>query len=414
MIKNCAYCNKEFETNNPKAMYCKNSCKTLNYRKRNSIAEPVFLLSNKEGIGELKTEYIEVERQREVVRFIDNPKYIETRKTYENAYARVLTLNLQKKDLITRRTNFVNRNEEIIGVAGGALAVGLLTQNIWLGLLAGVAGYAIGNEVKQNRQYEILQKVRDFDNHILEYTASITNAEIVAAQIYNQLKVVSKKISIVEKENYIEKLPKLPEIKLPELEKIILLTNEEKQSLPQTKGIVSLANFKEMEFKTLEFNTGWNSIFGNPQGNFKMMVYGASGHGKSYFAARFAEYLANSHGKTLYNAAEEGINKGLQNKMSALESKYLDIGHFQTYEDLKKAIKKEAYRFVVIDSVNEMKLTPSELKELWEIDKKRGFIYIMQITKAGEFKGDNSFLHDADISVKIEDRLPIVQKNRYV
>ena len=60
-----------------------------------------------------------------------------------------------------------------------------------------------------------------------------------------------------------------------------------------------------------------------------------------------------------------------------------------------------------------MSLTPEQVEDLKKMDKTRGFITIHQVTKNGDFKGDNKFLHNCDVQIIVTNRVPLVEKNRY-
>ena len=60
-----------------------------------------------------------------------------------------------------------------------------------------------------------------------------------------------------------------------------------------------------------------------------------------------------------------------------------------------------------------MSLTPEQVEDLKRIDRTRGFITIHQVTKNGDFKGDNKFLHNCDVQIIVTNRVPLVEKNRY-
>lgn len=407
MVKSCLYCGNKFETKNERKIYCSNSCKTMNYRKVNGISEPDFLKPKNQTIGKA---FEMVTKERQVQKQIENPKYVENYRIYETQLNEIELLQRRKSELITQRINLINRNEQAIGTALG-IGVGLASKNI-LGVLAfGIAGNLIGKEVEKEREFEVLSKIQRIDDSIIDLDKRITASQMKAAFQYSLVKTISKKISQTVTESYTEKMPLVPlgSFQITKPEKIPLLIENDNKA--ESKTLISLSELKNMTFQTLDFTDEWKDIFNNPQGNFKMMIYGESGHGKSYFAAKFAEYLSNNFGKVLYNAAEEGLNKGLQMKMAQLDSKYMDIGHYGDFDKLKRAMKP--YKFVIIDSVNEMNLKPNELKELFDMDKRRGIIYIMQVTKQGEFKGDNQFKHDADIIVRIENKTPVIEKNRF-
>lgn len=408
MTKICPNCNNKFEPKNTRQIYCKSSCKVSLWQKRNGVSKPDFLKPKNENIGQIEYEF--VTKEREVTKQRDNPQYLNILKAYNSQRNEIDILRNRKEELINLRAKHIQRNEQAIGTLLG-FGTGLAITKNFLGAFAfGLAGNLIGKEQEKAKDFEFIPKIERIDNTIMNIEREITNKEIAASIQYNYLKTLPKKESQIVTETYIEKIPKKTEESL-NLGEIPLKTLEKIPLIKSNSEIISLTELKEMSFETLNFSDEWKAILNTPQPNFRMMIYGESGHGKSHFTAKFAAYLANNFGKVLYNAAEEGLNISLQNKMLGLDAKYMDISSHRTFDKLKKAIK--LYRFVIIDSINEMNLKPSELKELWEIDKKKGFIYIMQVTKQGDFKGDNQFKHDADIVLKIENRTPIIEKNRY-
>lgn len=406
MKMTCPNCNKQFEPKNSRQIYCKQSCKVSAWQKKKGIEKPEFLGKTDSISGT----YEFVTKERQIPEYIDNPEYLQALNIYEGYVKKISFLRKKKNDCLKTLSTIVStKTGALLGGSMGALFTGLITDSAGGAIIGGFIGALLGNEIEKSNTVELMTKVHKLEKHIFEIERQISTYELAKTIQFNHLKKLPKKLLEMVKETYQEKvlieLPLTP-ISKPEPE-AILLENEFKTA----KNVVSLTDFKEMAFPTLNFSGKWLEHFGNPQGNFRMMIYGASGHGKSYFTAQLAEYLANHHGRVLYNAAEEGLNKSLQLKMSSLDSKYIDISSYKNFEELKKNIKK--YRFVIIDSINEMNLKPNELKQIWELDKKRGIIYIMQVTKQGTFKGDNQFKHDADIIVNIENRLPNIEKNRY-
>jgi hypothetical protein len=381
-MKKCANCQKVFEGNKLNKKYCSNGCKQEAYRKRNNIPVPFETLKEKSSPVQMSG---------------FTPLLI---KNTSQSYKALL---LHEREFYVNTLNTIQKNifpTVTLGLGGVGAVVGKDTTSK---LLFGVAGALVGHGIDQIRQDNAnreldkakdwaIRRINDIDQQLKEIQR---NEQTMKA--LTKTSVLSKPdeegVQVFEPLNLKEAIPILGKMKGAAAQKI-----------------VSLSELNDMSFPTLSFSGEWEQTFGHPQSYFKMMIYGESGNGKSYYAARLAEYLANNHGKVLYNAAEEGLNKSLQLKMSKLKSKYMDIGSYTNFEELKAV---RGYRYLVIDSVNEMQLKPSQLRELCEMDKKRGIIYIMQVTKGGDFRGDNQFKHDADIIVKVEDRVPKIEKNRY-
>lgn len=89
------------------------------------------------------------------------------------------------------------------------------------------------------------------------------------------------------------------------------------------------------------------------------------------------------------------------------------LGDAMNLSSLQHLLTNSSYKFVVIDSVSHMSITPKELRKLRALHPTKAFICILQATKSGDFKGSNEFEHDAEISIKIEDRKAECMKTRY-
>jgi hypothetical protein len=76
-------------------------------------------------------------------------------------------------------------------------------------------------------------------------------------------------------------------------------------------------------------------------------------------------------------------------------------------------IDEEPYWGAFLNSVNNMNISPQELRKLRGLYPSKGFICIFQSTKDGSSKGSNEYEYDVDISIKIENRIPESIKNLY-
>ena len=172
---------------------------------------------------------------------------------------------------------------------------------------------------------------------------------------------------------------------------------------------------QEQEFDTLKFNGKWANFIGNPQPNFYMTIFGKAGQGKSNFAFQIAEYLANNHGKVLYVAREEGISNTTQAKVNLNNalSQWLDFTDMRELEDISKSISERKYRFIVLDSINTLKLEPLDIQVLKKNHKHLGVICVQQATKSGDARGSNEFAHDADVVVEVSEGQANTIKNRF-
>lgn len=173
-------------------------------------------------------------------------------------------------------------------------------------------------------------------------------------------------------------------------------------------NIMPSTDFAKLQFNTIGFKDRWLAFIGDPAPGFTAMVFGMPKMGKSYLCVDFAGYLARNHGKVLYVAKEEKLDKTLQDKL-----REKDVAH----ENLSVADGIPAdlspYHFIFLDSVNKLGLTPKDLEKLKASNKGKSFIYVFQATKAGKFKGNNEFQHDVDVVIEVPEIGKAVQYGRF-
>lgn len=181
------------------------------------------------------------------------------------------------------------------------------------------------------------------------------------------------------------------------------------------KKIISSLDLAAMRFISLNFTGAWEQFIGCPTYNFNCIIHGMPGGGKSTLAIQFAKYLSDNFGKVVYISGEEGISKTLQNKFMLTESLSgnIDVADLRSYEDIIRNISTESYRFIFIDSLNTMKISVDELRELRNRYKGSAIITISQATKEGLIRGSNELVHDCDVHVVVEDGIATTPKNRF-
>ena len=186
------------------------------------------------------------------------------------------------------------------------------------------------------------------------------------------------------------------------------LSGIEDSSMAQKNGIMNSMDFANMQFDTLGFKGKWLQLIGDPSKNFTVMVFGKPKMGKSYLCIDFAGYLARNHGRVLYVAKEEGLDKTLQDKLNDKDVKHPNLDVSGTLPD-----NLSGYDFIFLDSVNKLELQPEDLNRLKALNPDKAFIYVFQTTKDGNFRGANSFQHDVDSVIEIPERGKAIQFGRF-
>lgn len=178
-------------------------------------------------------------------------------------------------------------------------------------------------------------------------------------------------------------------------------------SVADENGIVSSEDIVNATFDSAGFTGRWKSFFGNPSSDFKIMVYGAAGGGKSTFCILLAKYLTEQLGwRVLYIASEERFGYTLKEKLKRLNAcnENLHIAESVPEEALRD------YDCVFFDSVNDLQIEPSELNDYTE---GIASVSIFQCTKDGQYKGGQEFSHDADVVVRVDEMVAVTEKNRF-
>ena len=171
--------------------------------------------------------------------------------------------------------------------------------------------------------------------------------------------------------------------------------------------IAGIMNSKELESYSYDcYNfegSKWGELMGNPGKKFHLMVFGRPKQGKSIFCVQFANYLSREQGKVLYIASEEGFSATLQKKIRefGMSNPNLDFANFRDYEQIRQALRGRGYKFVFIDSVNFIKITPEQVEELKAENPGSAFITVQQATKGGQFRGSQEFAHNCDMIVEV-------------
>lgn len=210
---------------------------------------------------------------------------------------------------------------------------------------------------------------------------------------YNMSK--DKTMSEDQKNALIQKL----QIKAQEL---LRLQRDEEIEDSTVGGIMSSRDLKDYRYDSYDFEGKWEDLVGKPAKKFHMMVYGRPKQGKSYFCFDLAQYLSN-FGKVLYIAAEEGFSATLQKKLQDMggDNPNLDFANFRDYDTIKNEIPRHDYRFVIIDSVNYIRIEPEEIEALKEANPRMALITVQQATKDGKFRGSQQFAHNCDMIIEV-------------
>lgn len=175
---------------------------------------------------------------------------------------------------------------------------------------------------------------------------------------------------------------------------------------PSARHVLGSIEIQSMEFSTLPFTGVWKTFLGMPSENFKIMVYGRAGNGKSTFSLLLAGYLSrNLHKRVLYVAGEERFGYTLKEKVQRL-----GIANENLYLADELPYSFNGYDVIFFDSVNTLDLDASVLETF---PKDKAYVWIFQSTKTGQYRGSQAYSHNSDTVVKVEKLKATLDKNRF-
>ena len=175
------------------------------------------------------------------------------------------------------------------------------------------------------------------------------------------------------------------------------------------KKSISVHSVLQNTYKTIPLDDEWVPFIGLPSENFRMIVYGESGSGKTSFVMRLCVALTKL-GKVYYNSSEEGEGKSIQDSLKRANVAQCVKGSFMlgdrdSFEDVvEKLSQKRSAPFCVLDSLQYMELTEAQVKQLVATFPRKAFIIISwssgptpkgKIAKAVEYMADiKTYVHN--------------------
>ncbi|MEI7597615.1 MAG: hypothetical protein WCK02_17850 [Bacteroidota bacterium] len=459
MKKKCEHCGEEFEAKRNDARFCSSSCKYKYWQKnkeseselkQNSQTNEVPLHSTLKGIidkNTLENNSTSIPaNQHQIIRV----EYQTESPIYKEVTSKISPLNdliLKIKTKMQRLTYEINMlidqyNKTSVGKAieqgfiidptystplkNSIFSLGIYCIDILFNKQSNEEHKSQIERIIKSKKEEF-QKLFDLKQTTLR---KISNLKIQLLGV-NQFETRFKEEKLPQKS--IEQSPKIEPVKTientsfiptnnvkPMNENIFVVNNN--QSLGEVKStnkssskIISSHQLSTIDYKALNFQGRWSDFIGYPSINFHCAIHGKAGEGKSTFAIQFANYLAESFGLVVYISGEEGFSKTIKDKFvnNGAMSENLYVADLRNYDDIIKEIGINDFHFIVIDSLNNMRIDAEKLKLLRERYKNSALITICQATKDGKMRGSYEIIHDADIEIIVTNGIAETNKNRF-
>lgn len=169
--------------------------------------------------------------------------------------------------------------------------------------------------------------------------------------------------------------------------------DEEIPSVANSEQPVCSTDFMHRKFARYPIGEPWVRIFGQIEPGKHSIVFSKEKLGKTTAMVDFAGYLSKQHGPVLFVQKEEGLSGTFQDK---LETTRAANPNLFLKEELPPIEELKQYRFVFLDSVSRLNLSPQQLFALQrKLGKHTTVIAILHATKDGKHRGANDYAHDA-------------------
>ena len=179
--------------------------------------------------------------------------------------------------------------------------------------------------------------------------------------------------------------------------------------------MISSVDLTMIHHRELHFGDRWNDLFGHPSPDFHCVIYGLPGQGKSTFAILFAKYLADHFGRTLFVSGEEGFSKTFKDKFvnNDATSEFLDVADIRSYDEFWQMVPRDSYNFIILDSLDSMKINTDGLTKIKDTFKNVAFITVSRVTKEGYIRGSIDRIYDSNIVVCVDRGIAKTTRNRF-
>lgn len=434
--KKCEECGIEFTAKRDDAKFCSSTCRS-NYWKKGltKTQNKEYFRNTLKGVVDDSGKTTQT-----ITETVPNKPYFEhkTQLKLLNQKAEQVKNQISKlKSELLQISNPAKVNMPLIAAGTGAI-LGYsmngkdkndskrLNRTFWgagIGLLGGALFHKSSNElIERNRQdriaflnvtiNELNNKLSHLNTECFDVLALIANTPEYI-QVEKQIPISIPKPALASA-NCLTHDSNIPtEINVP---KHITQPNRPVINVNPTGKIISSSELTSMQYSALNFNGKWLNLIGFPSVNFHCAIHGMAGEGKSTFAIQFAHYLAENFGTVLYVSGEEGFAKTMKDKLvnNNASNENLMMADIRTYEELLAEVEPNIFNFMIIDSLDNMRIGASELKEIRNRYINSALVTISQSTKDGKMRGSYEIVHDSDIAISVSKGLAETVKNRFL
>lgn len=174
------------------------------------------------------------------------------------------------------------------------------------------------------------------------------------------------------------------------------------------RGRQSSEEMMSRQHESIGLTGKYARLLGDPEVGAQVLIHGLPGQGKTTFSLQVARHLAIEHGPTLYVSGEESGSVTLQEKLKKAGGATKNL----TFDDHVPHDVHE-FDFLFLDSVQSLDFKLEDMAKLKKENPRLTIFFILQSTKAGNFKGGQGWAHDVDVLIEVANGEAFTTKNRY-
>lgn len=353
----CEWCNNTFQKKNSVHKFCSSTCrKKSNRHKKGEPLIPSFI-GNSKSAYPLPYSKPGTDNQVIPIPSVKTPKMAEIQ-------TRINWLEGQKLSTIPRTG--------LMYAIGAGVASRMVVKDFKINVSIALMGFLLG---KQND----VEKLKSID---------LQNGNF-------QRQIDELMIEAIREKDRVQNFPKPP------------TSNHDNYKL------ISASRVSELSHEKYDLSAKWKYFLEYLPKSFNAIIYGLPKAGKTHLAIQFAQYLEKEFGGVMYISGEEGVEQPFNRKLQRYRSSFKVAYDVKGSNGITEAIERTKPKFVFIDSLNRLGLDVRDIIEFKDKFPAIVFVYILQSTKDGNFRGDQSIQHEVSSTIKVIDGIAY-QKGRTV
>lgn len=177
----------------------------------------------------------------------------------------------------------------------------------------------------------------------------------------------------------------------------------------KSTGLMGAEDIASMKFTRLNLTEPYLRDFNRLYSDTMIMLWAAPGSGKTVYALKLGQYLAEKlNMKVLYVAKEEMNRSTFTEKIIQF-----NIGHPNLkFSKELVGVNVDDFDAIIFDSVQALAMDLPEFQQFIKEHPGKLLVPIIQSTKDGDFRGGKDWEHEVDIAGEIVDRKFVARKNR--